>query len=107
MDVDNMWFQQEGATSHTANATIEILYKRFEDIVISRMGNVNRPPKSRFDLLHFFLWDFLKSHLYVNNSQSTDAFKVDIIPFLTNWTSRIYATVGSRGEHLNDVIFRT
>ena len=29
MDLDDMWFQQDGATCHTANATIDILHERF------------------------------------------------------------------------------
>ncbi|EFN77040.1 hypothetical protein EAI_10270, partial [Harpegnathos saltator] len=29
MDVDNMWFQQDGATCHTADATMDILHERF------------------------------------------------------------------------------
>ncbi|CAG9824599.1 unnamed protein product, partial [Phaedon cochleariae] len=46
MDVDDMWFQQDGATCHTANDTMGILHKRFEGRVISRRGDVNWPPRS-------------------------------------------------------------
>jgi len=56
MDTDNMWFQQDGATCHTPHATMDILHERFEDIVISRGGDVNWPSRS-CDLtpLDFFL----------------------------------------------------
>ena len=29
MDTDDMWFQQEGATCHTADAKMDILHERF------------------------------------------------------------------------------
>ncbi|KAG8300575.1 hypothetical protein J6590_073427 [Homalodisca vitripennis] len=34
MDVNDMWFQQDGGTSHTANDTMNILHERFEGMVI-------------------------------------------------------------------------
>jgi hypothetical protein len=57
MDVDDMWFQQDGVTCHTANATINNLHEQFEGMVITRRGDVNWPPRS-CDLtsLDFFLW---------------------------------------------------
>lgn len=120
MDVDDMWFQQDGATCHTADATMDILHERFESMVISRRGDVNWPPRS-CDLtpLDFFLWGFLKSQVYANKPQSTDALKVNITQAIAqikpdlcgrvieNWTTRIRATVRSRGGHLNDIIFHT
>lgn len=79
MDVDDMWFQRDGATCHTADATMNILHERFEGIVISRRGDVNWPPRS-CDLtpLYFFLWGFLKSQVYASKPQSTNALKVNI-----------------------------
>lgn len=120
MEVDDMWFQQDGATCHTADATMDILHERFEGMVISRRGDVNWPPRS-CDLtpLDFFLWGFLKSQVYANKPQSTDALKANITNAIAqiqpdlcgrvikNWTTRIRATVRSRGGHLNDVIFHT
>ena len=86
-------------------------------MVIPRRGDVNWPPRSS-DLtpLDFFLWGFLKSQVNANKPQSTDALKVNITKtigqiqpdlcgrVIENWTSRIRATVTSRGGHLNDVI---
>lgn len=120
MDVDDMWFQQDGATCHTSNATIAILNGKFEGMVISRRGDVNWPPRS-CDLtpLDFFLWGFLKSQVYANKPKSTDDLKVNITQAIAqiqsdlcgrvieNWTTRIRATVRSRGGHLNDIIFKT
>ncbi|GFV19557.1 putative DD41D transposase [Trichonephila clavipes] len=40
-DVQDLWFQQDGATSHTARATIDLLKDTFGDRLISRFGPVN------------------------------------------------------------------
>ncbi|GFT99621.1 transposable element Tc3 transposase [Trichonephila clavipes] len=56
-DVQDLWFQQDGATCHTARATIDLLKDTFGDHLISRFGPVNWPPRS-CDLtpLDYFLW---------------------------------------------------
>ncbi|GFW88023.1 uncharacterized protein TNCV_216951 [Trichonephila clavipes] len=43
-DVQELWFQQDGATCHTARATIDLLKDTFGDLLISRSGPVNWPP---------------------------------------------------------------
>ena len=45
-DVQELWFQQDGATCHTARATIDLLKETFSDHIISRFGPVNWPPRS-------------------------------------------------------------
>ncbi|GFU69460.1 hypothetical protein TNCV_2282291 [Trichonephila clavipes] len=45
-DVQELWFQQDGATCHTARATIDLLKDTFGDRLISRFGAVNWPPRS-------------------------------------------------------------
>ncbi|GFS61014.1 uncharacterized protein TNCV_4955471 [Trichonephila clavipes] len=61
-DVQELWFQQDGATCHTASATIDLLKDTFGDRLISRFGPVNWPPRS-CDLtpLDYFLWGYVKS----------------------------------------------
>ncbi|GFU75494.1 putative LOC100569746 [Trichonephila clavipes] len=56
-DVQELWFQQDGATCHTVRATIDLLKDTFRDRLISRFGPVNWPPRS-WDLtpLDYFLW---------------------------------------------------
>ncbi|CAH2090217.1 unnamed protein product [Euphydryas editha] len=51
------WFQQDGATCHTSNPSIEALKELFPNKLISRRGDVNWPPRSP-DLspLDYFLW---------------------------------------------------
>ncbi|GFV70119.1 uncharacterized protein TNCV_597131 [Trichonephila clavipes] len=67
-DVQELWFQQNGATCHTARATIDLLKDTFGDHLISRFGPVSWPPRS-CDLtpLDYFLWDYV-SHWYMRIS---------------------------------------
>ncbi|GFX52481.1 uncharacterized protein TNCV_4324971 [Trichonephila clavipes] len=44
-DVQELWFQQDGATCHTARATIDLLKDTFGDRLNSRFGPVNWPQK--------------------------------------------------------------
>ena len=39
-DIGNIWFQQDGATCHTAEATLDVLWPVFEDRIISRRADV-------------------------------------------------------------------
>ncbi|GFT05056.1 transposon Tf2-9 polyprotein [Trichonephila clavipes] len=69
-DVQELWFQQDGATCHTARATIDLLKYTFGDRLISRFGPVNWPPRS-CDLtpLDYFLWGYVKSLVYARDGE--------------------------------------
>ncbi|GFX76761.1 uncharacterized protein TNCV_664681 [Trichonephila clavipes] len=70
-DVQELWFQQDGATCHTARATIDLLKDTLGDRLISRFGPVNWPPRS-CDLtpLDYFLWGYVKSLVYADKPQT-------------------------------------
>ncbi|GFT51044.1 uncharacterized protein TNCV_4490251 [Trichonephila clavipes] len=72
-DVQELWFQQDGATCHTARATIDLLKDTFGDRLISRFGPVNWPPRT-CDLtrLDYFLWGYVKSLVYADKPQTLD-----------------------------------
>ncbi|GFX37275.1 uncharacterized protein TNCV_995501 [Trichonephila clavipes] len=72
-DVQELWFQQDGATCHTARATIDLLKDTFGDRLISRFGPGNWPPRS-CDLtpLDYFLWGYVKSLVYADKPQTLD-----------------------------------
>jgi len=46
MDMEDTWFQQDGATCHNARETTELLRENFRGRVISRNGDQNWPPRS-------------------------------------------------------------
>lgn len=120
MDVDDMWFQQDGATCHTAHATIEVLREKFNGRIISRNSEHNWPPRS-CDLtpLDFFLWGYLKSKVYEGKPETIQELKAAIIATINtveeqlcqrvieNVDKRNEVCLRSRGEHLADILFHT
>ena len=118
-DIGNIWFQQDGATCHTAEATLDVLRPVFEDRIISRRADVVSPPRS-CDLtpLDYYLWGAIKDKCYANKPETIDALKDNIREaigeihlhtidnVLTNWTDRVGYCTASRGGHLNEIIFQ-
>ena len=68
MDLEDMCFQQDGATSHTAIVTINLLETKFGERVISRNGPVSWPPRSR-DLTPL---DYFLRQVYGLSQQASD-----------------------------------
>ena len=46
IDLSSVWFKQDGATAHTARASMSVLREMFPQHVISRGGNVPWPARS-------------------------------------------------------------
>ncbi|GFW66166.1 transposable element Tc3 transposase [Trichonephila clavipes] len=119
-DVQELWFQQDDATCHTARATIDLLKDTFGDRLISRrFGPVNWPPRS-CDLtpLDYFLWGYVKSLVYADKPQTLEHLEdnirhviADIRPqmlekVIENWTSRLDYIRASRGSPMPEIIFK-
>ncbi|GFU09715.1 uncharacterized protein TNCV_5027421 [Trichonephila clavipes] len=111
--------KQDGATCHTAPATIDLLKDTFGDRLISRFGPVNWPPRS-CDLtpLDYFLWGYVKSLVYADKPQTLDHLEdnihrviADIRPqmlekVIENWTSRLDYIRASRGSAMPEILFK-
>ena len=118
-DIANIWFQQDGATCHTAAATLDVLCLVFEDRIISRRANVVWPPRScDLTALDYYLWGAVKDKCYdADKPETIDALKDNILEaiceiqlhridnVLKNWTDRVGYFMASRGSHLNEIIF--
>lgn len=118
IDVDDMFFQQDGATCHTALETMALLRTRFPHRVISRFGDQHWPPRS-CDLtpMDYFLWGYLKDKVYENKPQTIERLKeeiqrviAEITPqvcekVIQNFMKRMTVCQRSRGGHLPDVVF--
>ena len=46
IDMNDVWFQQDGAISHTSRATIDLLHQTFDGRLISRNNANNWTPRS-------------------------------------------------------------
>ncbi|CAK9810854.1 Transposable element Tc3 transposase [Anthophora plagiata] len=120
MDLEDIFFQQDGATCHTAAETMQLFQTKFYGRVISRHGDVNWPPRScTLTPLDFFLWGFLKGKVYANNPQTIPELKevigrtiTEISPqmchnVIENFNKRINVCQQGRGGHLSDIVFHT
>jgi len=119
IDVEDYWFQQDGATCHTAHDTIHLLSETFEERLISRHGPVNWPPRScDITPVDYFLWGYVKSKVYADKPQTLDALEVNIRRVIANirpemlekvienWISRLRFVRASRGAHMPQIIFK-
>ncbi|GFX13159.1 DUF4817 domain-containing protein [Trichonephila clavipes] len=112
-------FQQDGATYHTARATIDLLKDTFGDRLISRFGPVNWPPRS-CDLtpLDYFLWGYVKSLVYADKPQTLDHLEDNIRRVIANIRPQMLQKVienrksrldyirASRGSAMQEIIFK-
>ena len=94
-DIGNIWFQKNGATCHTAEATLDVLRPDFEDRIISRRADVVWPTRS-CDLtpLDYYLWAAVKDKWYLDKPETIDALRdnirevIDEIQLPKFWTDR-------------------
>ena len=119
-DLEEYWFQQDGATAHTARLTMNLLREMFPGRLVSKYGDVDWPPRSP-DLTapDFFLWGYLKGKVYANQPKTLRALKTNIrreIAAITtemleevmeNAQKRAQLCLKEKGKHLRDIIFHT
>ncbi|GFV67114.1 putative DD41D transposase [Trichonephila clavipes] len=118
-DVQELWFQQDGATCHTDRATLDLLKDTFGDFLISRFGPVNWPLRS-CDLTspEIFFVGYVKSLVYTDKPQTLDHLEDNICrvianirpqmleKFIENWSSRLDYIRPSRGNPMPEIIFK-
>ena len=117
-DIGNIWFQQDGVTCHTAEATFDVLRPLFEERIISRWADVVWPPRN-CDLtpLDYYFWGAIKEKCYADKPEPIDALKDNICKaigeiqlhkidnVLKNYIDRVVYCMASRGSHFNEIIF--
>lgn len=90
-ELQNGYFQQDGATPHTANATITYLEEYFDNRLISR----GQWPAHSPDLtpLDFFLFGYLKNVVFRNPLHTLDELKNAIIAAVNDINEEVLANV--------------
>ena len=102
-DIGNIWFQQNGATCHTAETTLDVLGPVFEDRIISNRANVVWPLRScvATPLDHYLLGAAKKISVTPSKPETIDALKDNICEaigeiqlhridnVLKNWTDSV------------------
>jgi hypothetical protein len=77
-ETDKAYFQQDGATAHTAHMSMALL-----DVFVDRtISKTISPPRSP-DLSppDFFIWGTMKNSVYSNNPHTTDELKMAITEY--------------------------
>ena len=82
-DIGNIWFQQNDATCHTTEATLDVLRSVFEGRINSRGADIVWPPPScNLMPLDYYLWGAVKDKCYadkdnIRGTQSITCLKID------------------------------
>ena len=116
---ESIWFQQDGATPHTARQSLAVLRDLFPNQLISRFGDLTLPSRSP-DLTapDYFLWGYLKEKVYTHRLQTLQELKntirreIHAIPrdmirrVMEAFPRRLQQCIDANGGHLTDVIFK-
>jgi hypothetical protein len=116
-----MWFQQDGATAHTATASMAVVWEMFPGHVISQCGDLLPWPARSPDLrvCDYLLWGYLKEKVFINRPCTVHELKVAIeheiaaIPpdmvrcSVNNFKTRLQECIWRDGNHLVGIIFKT
>jgi hypothetical protein len=120
-DIDNneLWFQQDGATSHTARMCMTLLRRMFPGRLVSRNGDVNWPARSPdLTCCDFFLWGYLKSKVFVDRPHTLQELKNNITNeiraigpdvlhrVMQSFRSRLQECERQEGAHMSNIIFK-
>ena len=116
----SMWFQQDGATAHTARASMIAVRAAFPNHVISCFGDLPWPPRSPdLSMCNFYPWGFLKSRVYAGKPRTLGELKTAIrenikeigeetlVRVEANFRKRLQICASENGHHLSDIIFRS
>ena len=100
-DLSSIWFQQDGATAHTARASMSVLQKMFPQHIISHGGYVPWPACSPdLSACDYFLWRYLKGKAFISKPRTVVELKQSIKEEITavpeQMTRRVMENLGVR-----------
>lgn len=118
--VGELWFQQDGATAHTAGNSMGTLREMFPGHVVSLRGDVRWPARSPdLSMCDFFLWGYLKEKVFKHRPQTLVELRARIVEEVNavpremciradnSFRKRLQKCIDADGRHLADIIFKT
>jgi hypothetical protein len=113
-EVTYSWFQQDGATVHTASNSMKLLIEIFRERVISR--NLWPPRSPDLTPPDFYLWGAAKSAVYRDRPCTLKELKTVITAYMriisqadlqkvfVNKIKRVQACIDARGHHFRHLL---
>lgn len=111
----NVWFQQDGATAHTARRSMQALREMFPGRLVSLRGGIQWTTRSPdLNPCDCFLWGYLKAEVYKDRPLN-DAIRLKIaeiplgmtLPVMENFRNHLRQCLTNGVHYLEDVIFKT
>ena len=112
INIDNMWFQQDRATTHTAKHVLSWLHETFgENFISFKTENIWPPYSPDLNPLDFFLWGYLKDKVYTPEPATLqdlkNAFRREIEKItpeiceslIDNFKKRLDVIIAQKGRH--------
>ena len=117
IQIEETWFQQDGAAPHTAGHVLKWLRETFGNQLISLKTEQAWPPHSP-DLspLDFFLWGYLKEKVYTPKPTTVQELKTAICremqkitpqlcaSVITNFKRRLDVVISQNGRHIEQLL---
>ena len=115
----DVWFQQDGATAHTARISLNVLRRMFPGRLVSLRDDLGWPARSPdLSICDFFLWGYLKEKVFKRRPHTLPQLREQIIEVnpiprgiyeraVRNFKDRLQQCVAANGHHVADIIFRT
>ncbi|KAJ4437880.1 hypothetical protein ANN_13819 [Periplaneta americana] len=96
VELSQGYFQQDDATCHTSNESMELIASFFDNRIISR--NLWPPKSPDLTTPDFFLWGYLKDRVYATRPQTLDDLKHNITQEIQAIDNRVLQRVASNIE---------
>ena len=85
LQAEVQWLMQDGATPHTANATMSALQESFGSRIISKKSTFQWAPRSPdLNPLDFYFWGYCKANVYRNKPNTVGLLKTEIETFIAS-----------------------
>jgi hypothetical protein len=78
-NMSTAWFQQDGATAHTARLSMNTLRAAFPGRLLSWFGYIQWPSKSPDLTAAYFLWGYLKAQVFAHTLPDINSLKMQFV----------------------------
>jgi len=113
----DQWFQQDGATPHTATATLDWLKSKFGDkLISSKTAHLWASHSPDLNPPDFFLWGYIKDRAYVSKPRTIGELKVAVSravkgvslavckTVVDNFVVRVHECLARNGSHFEHIM---